>query len=103
MMGARTVYATVQGKTGPVRMNATVDAESGRALVGYRNGETRAMLGWYNLDRFEDGKVTERTLQSLFSKPAESVCPETLDGAHKFVSPLGYTYCQACEAEPSKS
>lgn len=59
-MSARTVYADVQGK----RLAAISHPESGVATVWLVRGP---VLGYYNLDRFDGGKLTAKTLEKLFT------------------------------------
>ena len=69
----RATYATVQGKTQPVRL---------AAQLAYTGDDTERMvdvwivgggsLGLYRLERFDGGKLTPKTLAALFA-PAPKV------------------------------
>lgn len=59
-MKSRSVYADT-----PIgRLGAEASPERGQAVVWIVNGGT---LGWYNLSRFEGGKLTAGTLKKLFT------------------------------------
>lgn len=59
-MSAKTVYAFLESRG--ITLGATREGDS--VLVHVVHG---GMLGWYNLSRFRDGKVTPATIRELFS------------------------------------
>ena len=68
-MTTKTVYATVTHTNGETTTRLRVDLPDGATavLVGISGG---GMLGWFNLDRFEGGKLTAGTLRNLFTPKA---------------------------------
>jgi len=52
------------------------DTDAGRLRADHREGDSLVMvgvvhgpaIGWFNLTRFEGGKLTGRTLRKLFAK-----------------------------------
>lgn len=65
-MPTKTIYAT----TDAGRLGATLAPECGQALVWRSDADPKggAMFGWYNLDRFDGGRLTPTTLKALFKK-----------------------------------
>lgn len=70
-MSAKTVYATITARDGQTTTRLRADLPDGATavLVGISGG---GMIGWFDLDRFRDGKLTAGTLRELFTpKEAE--------------------------------
>lgn len=70
-MSAKTVYATVTARDGQTTTRLRADLPDGATavLVGISGG---GMLGWFNLDRFEGGKLTAGTLRKMFAPGEQS-------------------------------
>lgn len=65
-----TTYATIQGKTKPVRIALTPDAGNGYVIVHIAGG---GMIGGYSLDRFgpdpltDSGRVKRSAIANIFT------------------------------------
>lgn len=66
-MSTKTVYATITHRDGETTTRLRADLPDGATsvLVGVSGG---GMIGWFNLDRFQDGKLTAGTLRKLFTQ-----------------------------------
>ena len=62
----KTVYTTVKNRNGENIKIAGMLSEERQQVLVYPTGKDYT-YGWYNLDRFENGKLTATTLKNLFS------------------------------------
>lgn len=65
------VYATITLPSGKTRRLGATLAEDGSQVLVYPAGEDTS-FGWYNIDRFRDGKLTSATLRELFQSGGKS-------------------------------
>lgn len=62
----KTVYTSVTNKSGDIIKIAGMFSEEHQQVLVYPTGKDFT-YGWYNIDRFTDGKLTATTLKNLFT------------------------------------